>query len=268
MKKALLFCLFSVLYTQAQVGILTSNPQGAFHVDAGRDNPTTGAPTAAQQLNDFIVAASSGFVGIGTTTPTNRLHVVGNGVDDPVSVSALNVGDTKQDYLLGITSTGVIKSLGTLDGLSIPLPALFTLGADANNFLASQAAGSSQVVNMSMIKNAIPGLTWNGTTKTITLPAGTYVISFTYEALHNSPGCDLSSYFFDFPNGARVHSNAPHIEGILALHGGTISYTTKLTNSSNSFTINLGRGQAGNCTGTGMLLKKNSTHLLIYRIGA
>lgn len=274
MKKKLLLpiCLVSVLWAHAQIGIHTSNPQAMFHVDAGKDNPATGAPTVAQQANDFVVTAPNGFVGIGTTTPATKLHVVGNGTNDPVQVGGLVAGDPKADYLIGITPTGVLKSLGTLESLSIPTPALFTLTADtASNFLAGQGPGGSQVVNMALIKNAIPGLIWDGTTRTITLPAGTYEISFTYEAVHDSPGCDLSSYFFDFPNDgvvARVHSNAPHIEGGLAIHGGTISYTTKLTNTANSFIINLGRGQAGNCTGTGMSLKKNSTHLLIYRIGA
>lgn len=273
MKKKLLLplCLFSALYAQAQVGILTSNPQGAFHVDAGRDNPTTGTPSAAQQLNDFVVKPGTGFVGIGTTNPTNRLHIVGNGVNDPVSVSTLIAGNSATDVLLGVTPAGVVRSLGTLESLSIPTPTLFTLLNDTgNNFLAGEGAGGSQVVNMALIKDAI-GVGWNSTTRTITLGPGTYEISFVYEAVHDSPGCDLSSYFFDFPNNgtiARIHSNAPHIEGGLAIHGGTISYTTKLTNASNSFSINLGRGQAGNCTGAGMTLKKNSTHLLIYKLGA
>lgn len=32
----------------AQIGVNTSNPQTAFHVDGAKDNPATGAPTAAQ----------------------------------------------------------------------------------------------------------------------------------------------------------------------------------------------------------------------------
>lgn len=58
----------------AQVGIGTLNPQGAFHVDGANDNAPTGAPTVAQQANDFIVVAS-GHVGIGTTTPVAPLEI-------------------------------------------------------------------------------------------------------------------------------------------------------------------------------------------------
>ncbi|WP_326984599.1 hypothetical protein VUJ46_08725 [Chryseobacterium sp. MYb264] len=269
-KFVLSFFLFSAMWAQAQVGIHTGNPQGAFHVDAGRDNPETGAPSAAQQANDFIVTAPSGFVGIGTTTPTHKLHVIGDGVSDPVSFSTLNTGNVKDDYLLGITSTGVVKSLGGLEGLSVPLPALFVLNNDIDDFLSTQATGESQAIPMTSTKNSISNLVFTPATNQITLPSGVYEISLTYEAVHDSPGCTLSSYYVDFPGNTtpvKVQNNAPHIEGGLGIHGGTISYTTKLTNTTNNLTIHLGRGQAGNCTGTGMKLLKNSTHLLIYKIG-
>ncbi|WP_048506080.1 hypothetical protein [Chryseobacterium angstadtii] len=70
--------LFTVLYIllslfgYAQFGINTSNPQGVMHIDGAKDNAVSGAPTATQQANDFIVA-SSGNVGIGTTTPQRKL---------------------------------------------------------------------------------------------------------------------------------------------------------------------------------------------------
>ncbi|WP_027379996.1 hypothetical protein [Chryseobacterium daeguense] len=59
--------LTSVL-TFSQVGVHTSNPQNAFHVDGGKDNLTSGLPSAAQQANDLIVT-NTGSTGIGTATP-------------------------------------------------------------------------------------------------------------------------------------------------------------------------------------------------------
>jgi len=38
----------SSLYSQ--VGINTVNPQAVFHIDGQKDNPSTGAPSTAQQL--------------------------------------------------------------------------------------------------------------------------------------------------------------------------------------------------------------------------
>ncbi|ANF49787.1 hypothetical protein A0O34_04185 [Chryseobacterium glaciei] len=60
--------LFTSVLSFAQIGINTSNPQNSLHVDGAKDNPATGAPSATQQANDFIVT-STGSTGIGTTTP-------------------------------------------------------------------------------------------------------------------------------------------------------------------------------------------------------
>lgn len=60
---------------QQQVGIKTTVPQGVLHVDGAKDNPSSGAPTMVQALNDFVVL-DNGRVGIGTTTPLGSIHVV------------------------------------------------------------------------------------------------------------------------------------------------------------------------------------------------
>lgn len=57
-----------------QTGINTSNPRAVFHVDGAKDNPATGAPSATQQTNDFVVT-SAGRVGIGTNAPSGALDV-------------------------------------------------------------------------------------------------------------------------------------------------------------------------------------------------
>ncbi|WP_223559265.1 phage tail protein [Chryseobacterium lathyri] len=73
MKKKLIILTaisFSILGF-SQVGINTANPQGILNVDGAKDNPASGAPTAAQQLNDFTVT-NTGNVGVGTTTPNSN----------------------------------------------------------------------------------------------------------------------------------------------------------------------------------------------------
>lgn len=57
-----------------QIGVQTGNPQGPFHIDAARDNPNTGSPTASQQTNDLIVT-SNGNLGVGTTNPSTKLDI-------------------------------------------------------------------------------------------------------------------------------------------------------------------------------------------------
>ncbi|WP_048506081.1 hypothetical protein [Chryseobacterium angstadtii] len=78
MKKnfSMVYFLISAL-SYAQVGINNTNPQTVLHVDGGKDNPATGAPSAAQQLNDVVVT-SAGNVGIGTIAPQKKLDIDAN----------------------------------------------------------------------------------------------------------------------------------------------------------------------------------------------
>lgn len=248
----------------AQAGINTENPQGVFNIDGAKDNPTTGIPSVAQQANDVAVTVG-GNMGIGTTAPTNKLHVNGS---NPLRLQGLGAGDSSTNPLLVVDANGVVKNIGTLGALSIPSPTVFRLETDQVNFLQAALSGGSQAVPMSLIKNSIPGLTYNAGTNIVTFPAGTYQISFVYEGIHNAVGCTESSYFVDFPldfGTTRVYSSGAHNVGGTSNHGGTITYTT--TVPARGWQIRLGRGQSGNCSGAGMTLVAKSTQVLIFRIG-
>ncbi|KQT24126.1 hypothetical protein ASG22_08910 [Chryseobacterium sp. Leaf405] len=87
MKKTIIIFLLLVMTSikiNAQVGVQTPNPQATFHIDGAKDNPATGAPSAAQQANDVVIT-SAGNLGIGTTTPN--------------SSSALEITTTSQGLL-------------------------------------------------------------------------------------------------------------------------------------------------------------------------
>ncbi|RTZ46577.1 hypothetical protein EJ377_20950 [Chryseobacterium arthrosphaerae] len=68
--KKLFIIFYGFLFTAgyAQLGINTTRVQGIFHVDAGKDNPASGNPSAAQQLNDFV-ATSAGMWESGNESP-------------------------------------------------------------------------------------------------------------------------------------------------------------------------------------------------------
>jgi hypothetical protein len=55
----------------SQVGIGTQNPQQTLHIDGAKNNPTSGEPSAAQSIDDFVVK-STGQVGIGTAAPNTN----------------------------------------------------------------------------------------------------------------------------------------------------------------------------------------------------
>jgi len=101
----------------AQVGINTSNPQNTFHIDAGNDNPSNGAPSAAQQNNDVIVT-STGALGIGTISPTTKVDIAGNLRIGNASGSA---GSSNVSTLVRDNSTGEVKISTSSTGNTFPI---------------------------------------------------------------------------------------------------------------------------------------------------
>ena len=91
-------------FSYSQVGINTSNPQGIFNIDGGKDNPTTGsAHTNAQQLNDFTVTAA-GNVGIGKIAPSTKLHITTGGTAATPNATGFRLEDGNQNTNFVLTS--------------------------------------------------------------------------------------------------------------------------------------------------------------------
>ena len=223
--------------------------------------------TTSRDAGTEVVITDAGNLGVGVVSPTNKLHV--KSTNNPIKIEGLSNG-TFGDNIIGVNSDGEIKKIPSLDALGMPTPAIFKLDADISNFLDGVSAGSTKNIPMSLVKNSIPNLTYNSITGSISIPPGVYQISMIYEGDYPSANtCTLSSYIVDFPFGAattRIHSTATHNSGQLSNHGGTISYSTVI-NTTRDWSIHLGRGQSGNCT-NGLILRKNSTHLILLRMGS
>ena len=104
----------------SQVGINTQNPQGIFNIDGGKDNPTTGsAHTAAQQRND-LVFTTNGNLGLGTISPTTKLHI-----DNGATNGAIRIidGTQAEGKVLTSDANGVAtwqnKGLGTITNTTV-----------------------------------------------------------------------------------------------------------------------------------------------------
>lgn len=100
------FLTSGIIY--AQIGINTNNPQASFHIDAAKDNPLSGAPSAAQQVNDFVVTSAAN-VGIGTTSPTDKLDVASGNARIRSINSNVGVGGT--DRVVVADANGVLKTI-------------------------------------------------------------------------------------------------------------------------------------------------------------
>ena len=134
MKKNIIISIGLLLsgFSYSQVGINTSNPQGIFNIDGGKDNPTTGSThTNAQQLNDFTVTAA-GNVGIGKIAPSTKLHITTGGTAATPNATGFRLEDGNQNTNFVLTSdtngvgtwkpvaaTRIVGTLGA--GVDVPL---------------------------------------------------------------------------------------------------------------------------------------------------
>lgn len=101
--------ILSVFTTSSsQIGIHTPNPQAGFHLDNGKDN-TGSIPTLLQQANDVVIT-SSGNMGMGTITPTEKLDIFsGNARIRQINN---NTGIIGTDRVVVADSDGILKTIG------------------------------------------------------------------------------------------------------------------------------------------------------------
>lgn len=232
MKKTILLVtvLFSTFY-YSQVGINTSNPQGQFTIDAARDNPATGTPSAAQQLNDFTVT-SAGNVGIGTNAPTNKVHINGDfrltdgtQANGKILVSDANGVGTWQD-----SSPAVIVTSTT--GTQVPLAVAFTwIGSSATVTIPGYYLISPRLITDKTPANCGNFIAYN-LSKSST---GILNPAFPLQDSHFAPGT-VTDFIYS-TNVALLEAGTYYM--LVRYSGGCTSNTTRLNAGQNSFTLTL-----------------------------
>ncbi|KQT24128.1 hypothetical protein ASG22_08920 [Chryseobacterium sp. Leaf405] len=139
MKKILSVLSLIVLGTTSyytQVGIQTENPQATFHIDGAKDNPTTGTPNAVQQLNDVAIT-STGNVGIGTITPTNKVEI---------NSGTANTSGLKLTNLTATTPIGIGQTIG-VDANGNVITMANATAATVQTYEVSYSSGNAYNVN-------------------------------------------------------------------------------------------------------------------------
>lgn len=188
----LFLTLGSTIYF-AQVGVNTENPQTAFHIDGAKDNPATGAPTAAQQLNDVAIT-SSGNLGVGTTTPTNKVEI---------NSGTANTSGLKFTNLTPSTPIGVGQ----------------TIGIDANGNVITMANATAATVQTYEVSASNEGINtsdyivsdnnWaviTGSSQTVSIPTGGKALFINFML-----GID---YMTSNSSGAAYYSSRLFIDGV------------------------------------------------------
>lgn len=264
--KTLLFAFVFIAYSSnAQIGIGTTTPNQSAALDIAATNKGFLLPRIALKGTTDITTIPNPAIGL---LVYNTAQAGQNGAK--VLENKIYTWNGVKWSLMVDQDTLDISVGDVVDGLGIPRPAVFQLEKSEKDFLITATAGMMQKVPMELVTNNITtSISFDKVSNTITFQPGTYIISFVYEALHNATDCTISSYFVDFPTNStqrrRIHATASHSQGSAASHGGTVTYTAKLTNSTGWVPM-LGRGQSGNCFGAGMTLNANVTQLSILKI--
>ncbi len=113
---------FNIAYSQ--FGIDTPNPQGVFHIDGAKNNPTTGTPTTAQTTDDIIIK-STGNVGIGNINPSTKIEITSDVANTSgVRLTQVNTSSTPvtniKTGILGVDNNGNIIISKVSDSNVIP----------------------------------------------------------------------------------------------------------------------------------------------------
>lgn len=264
MKRKLLSA-FGVLVTclmYSQVGINTSNPQTILHVDGAKDNAVTGAPTAAQQVNDFSVTSSAN-VGIGTTTPSQKLDVASGNVRIRDINTNIGVGGT--DRVVVADATGILKTVNFNDY------SLFHARLAANQNHTGGGGAITTLLFAAPLATS-PYYTYNTGTGTLTFnQAGNYLVTLQAGFASAPVGTQLLIGIRPVPDadylGRGSHYNAV-ATGVSI--GELMNYTTMIIVPTAGYQVRFTAAPNQNCTilatETGSTGSGNVTNVTIQKI--
>ncbi|NDW09609.1 hypothetical protein D0T56_08105 [Dysgonomonas sp. 520] len=183
--------------SNAQIGVYTEKPQGVFHLDTNKDNDS-----GAGSSTDDIVITNSGYVGIGTVTPSARLDVRGT--------LRLQDGTQANGKVL------VCDASGNASWGAEPYPPVVY----PNQNVATQLSARP----ISNIMYSVPK--YMGIS--ITLPAGTWQVTFICTHLNPSTNTRRSTIWWDLARGGGGTSHnldGGRVLSTAAIPGGHMSTT-------------------------------------------
>jgi len=185
----LLSMLIIANFTRAQIGIYTSNPQGALHFDGAKDNPAMGIPTDVQQANDFTIT-STGNVGIGTITPSSNLHIKNRGTATGIGTGeSTNTGLLIENPIANSSILSILRTTGAAGTKQTVMGINPNINGNNGLFVISRTPGATDfVMDLSSgnigIANNVPTNTLDvaGSTRirTMDIAAGATIVTPVY----------------------------------------------------------------------------------------
>lgn len=213
----------------AQVGIRTSNPQTALHVDGAKDNAATGIPTAAQQLNDAVVTSTGSF-GLATISPSEKLDIAsGNARIRDINT---NIGVGGTDRVVVADATGILKTIN-----------FNAYGLFHSRLAASQSLAANTLTTLlfSTPLSTSPYYTYNTSTGALTFnQPGNYIVTLQSSFTDCAAGVQLVLGIRPIPDasylGRGSHYTASATTGTI---GELMSYTTLIVVPSAGYQVRL-----------------------------
>ncbi|MBB4804862.1 hypothetical protein HNP38_000134 [Chryseobacterium defluvii] len=267
MRKKLLSTLGVVatsLFTYAQVGINTNNPQTILHVDGAKDNSATGVPSVAQQTNDFVVTAT-GNTGIGTNAPTQKIDVATGNVRIRDITTNIGVGGT--DRVVVADATGILKTVNFADY------SLFHARlANSQSHIAGSGTGNITTLLFAAPLATSPYYNYNTSTGTLTFTQpGNYLVTLQAGFASAPAGTQLLIGIRPVPDadylGRGSHYNAVSTSSTI---GELMNYTTMIIVPSIGYRIRFTAAPNANCTilstETGSTGSGNVTNVTVQKI--
>lgn len=227
-----------VVFTTAQVGVNTQNPQGIFHIDGARNNPNSGSPTILQQ-NDDIVATSTGKLGVGTITPITKVDTRPNPGNVTPGEGPIAFGET----VMAASSAGAgAMRYSTLSGGLLEYSngiVWNTLTSSVQNSIiiatkqTAQSINDSSVVNITQWSESVDlNNDFDPSTGVFTAPRnGNYQVSFSF-TLDNITGNYITASWIEaiiaLSDGTRRVSSIPVPVQTNVYAGANVSFAVRL----------------------------------------
>jgi len=247
----------------SQVGINTQNPQGIFNIDGAKNNAATGAPTATQMADDFIVTAS-GSTGIGA-------------VPDASALLELNVSQLATTGKKGFLGPRVALTAYN-DAATIPNPAVgllvYNLGTQAAFTFAGYVYWDGTQWRPLDGRSLQPGTIGALNCANATLFPISYTAGVPYQGTMSIPYTGGNAGIYAAQSIGPVNGlTATLPQGNFAQGSGTLNYTisgTPTVSSPNTTTFNLSiGGQSCSATvGLGKVLAPGEYQFFTYTLPA
>lgn len=211
-----------VINNDGKVGIGTSDPQGIFHIDAGKDNAAV--PTQTQLSNDIVVDAD-GKLGIGmmpVDTDDSRLQIEG-----PLTIKAGETPVAGVDYILA-TKDGTGQAKWMRNAAAMPPIVLGkTGGTDGEIDGLTEAVSTANVGKYIGCRITLPPGKWVIqtvlllNTSTVLAANARARVSFVWSDTRNTPGSSPDVLSGEIVQGNLVQGNNAIASGITVVKNST-----------------------------------------------